>query len=173
MALVNGTPVAVPDGTRRIEEIAVGDPVRASGSPLAWTPATVGFSQGTGPDGHQPMMVYVVWNGGEIIATSDHVFVLADLSLGTASRLRPGLSLLAPDGTGLPIEAVSVGTYAGGIHEIATSAPWNPGSLNGRLLSTGGVVTGDFQLQIHFQPADEPVVGTEAYTQSHATLRNL
>lgn len=174
MSVANGTLIAVPGGQRAVEDIAMGDSVLASGSPLEWHQNTVAFSQGTPPGGHQAL-VYMAWNEGEVLATQNHVFVLLDFSLRRADQLTPGLILLGADGGEVEVQSVSVGQFAGGVHAIATEAPWNPPSLAGRLLNTNGIVTGDYMLQLNYRGGDEAKIGTPEYGQpaSHTTLRNL
>ncbi|MGN6662931.1 MAG: hypothetical protein ACTHK6_01800 [Solirubrobacterales bacterium] len=182
----NLTPIGLPEGTQRpIAEIGVGDTVLAgkvSAGKVQWQPARVGFSQGT-EGGHQPAMTYIVYGDGEeLIGSPDQPLMLADGSLTTAARLVPGQELMGVDGNPLPVSLVSLGTYEGGVHHIATNPQWT-GSIDDHLIQANGVVAGDFTLQLHFPqlpPSEKvadweslPEVGTPEYQQSHSNLVQL
>jgi len=168
MALAYGTQVGTPTGLKAIETLAVADAVLASGEPLGWKTWAVRFSDGVSP-GRESTMVFVRWDDGEIIATPDHVFVRADLNLVQAQMLMPGIQLLGADGGPVTVEVVMMGQFTGGIHAIGTDAPWPAAQLAGHLLSTQGVVTGDFFVEQNFERdvpnalTDLPVIGSPAY----------
>lgn len=148
MSLAYGTPVATPGGEKPIENLTRGDPVLTSHADGGWGPLKVAFSMGASPGGeHQ--MVFLQWQGGELIVSPDHPLQLANGAIGRADRLVPGQKLRGADGSPVTVEIVLVGRFSGGIHDIATDAPWRPGSLDGRLLRTGGVVSGDYTLQVN------------------------
>lgn len=172
MALAYGTQVGTPTGYQSIETLEVGDALLASGEPLGWKTWAVKFSQGVPPDSSRSAsltMIFVRWDDGEIIASPDHVFVRADLKLVQAQMLTPGIQLLGADGGLVTVEAVLAGQWAGGIHAIGTNAPWPAAQLAGHLLSTQGVVTGDFFVEQNFERdvpnalTGLPVIGSPAY----------
>ncbi|MGE5704045.1 MAG: hypothetical protein ACM32O_16095, partial [Clostridia bacterium] len=99
-----------------------------------------------------------------------------------ANRLVPGVDfLVSADGVPVEINEVSLGEYKGGVHHIATNKEF-AGEISGHLLISEGVVSGDFNLQIHADDLKEshfiedhddlPIVGTEAYEQAYAHLVN-
>lgn len=137
-----------------IETIADGHPVLTFTSPADWSPTTVASTQVTGGSTKQTMMVFVgCYEDGGVVVTPDHVFLLADLTLTRADRLKPGMSLFGADGGPIEVRKVMTAEYEGDVYAIATAVSWNPESLAGRLLNTNGIVTGDYLLETHFQPA--------------------
>ncbi|MBV9931264.1 MAG: hypothetical protein JO013_10005 [Alphaproteobacteria bacterium] len=146
-------PVAVPDGEARpVEDFRVGDQVLAAGGDLDWSARPVEFSDGaeTGEE-EGPAMVLVRYRlaSGEaaLAVTADHVFLLAGGRLARAASLVPGRDRLT-SAEGGPVEIVSVEPMegVGRHHHIATSAQIATG-LDGHLLNSKGVVTGDWALQ--------------------------
>ena len=182
--LANDTLIAVPGGVAQIYTIERGaevlaGSVAAGGARTKWSNATVRFSAGTGDNGQQPVMVYIVFGKGggqELICNMDQPFLLSDGKFTTGGKLRPGQSLVDRDGKPLPIQMVSIGGYQGGVHHIATDVSWT-GSPDGHLLIAGGVVAGDFTLQNYFsslpasmkEPDHEtlPLLGTAEYDHRH------
>ena len=177
----NATPIATPHGEVAIGGIAVGDQVlvgSVDNGSVSFAPAGVTFSQGTN-SGEEPAMVYLVY-GDEpraLIGSPDQVFMLADGSLSTGGRLVPGQKLMGQDGKPVPIVTVSLGRYTGGIHHIAVNASFD-GSIDGHLIVAGGLVVGDFALQLHFPEIaasvktpnhdNLPLIGTPQYAITHA-----
>jgi hypothetical protein len=106
--------------------------------------------------------------------------MLADGMLVTAEHLAPGESLMSRDGSPVALRTIAMGSYVGGVHHIATGARWN-GSVDGHLIDAGGVVTGDFALQINFEGVDaalkspdlesRPALGTPEYDEAHGGLK--
>jgi len=192
MSFAYDTPVRSPDGQRPIQDCAVGDRVLAAseaGGGWAWAPGQIGFSSGTGAGGHQAGMFFIRFGeAGRLIVVPDQPLLITGGTLQTASRLMPGRdSLVAADGSALPVTDVSVGQYDGGVHAIAMMAggglDWD-GSLDGHLLECAGAICGDYVLQIrlgdprmarylpdpHAQEA--PALGSEAYSaRSEAMVR--
>ncbi len=180
MSLAYGTPVGTPAGPRAIETLVIGDAVLASGEALGWKAWAVRFSEGLGPSGSgASMMIFVSWDDGEIIASPDHVFVRADLSMVQAQMLVPGIQLLGADGGPVTVQDVMMGQWTRGIHAIGTGAPWPAAQLAGHLLSTQGVVTGDFFVEQNFHQdlpgalTELPVIGTTAYGLPPATRQTF
>lgn len=184
----NGTLISVPLGTKKIEDIQVGDRVMAASidgdmplGNLAWDAAKVGFSFGTG-DGQQPEMVYIHYGkSGSMICTTDQLFLLADGKVKRGDRLVPGVDqFVSPKGEPVELYEISIGAYRGGVHHIATKRPFD-GTLQGHLLGSAGIVTGDFDLQIHADQLKEqyfvenhdklPIVGSKAYEAAYSHLK--
>jgi hypothetical protein len=101
---VAGTPVLTADGTKPIEDIAVGDKV--------WT-----RNLATGLDElqlvaetfvHQTVALYhLTINGERVSTTAEHPFMVQDKGWQMAGNLRPGDILITPDGT-TNLQAVEV-----------------------------------------------------------------
>ncbi|ABO49535.1 Hedgehog/intein hint domain protein [Desulforamulus reducens MI-1] len=183
-----GTKIGTPNGHKKIEKFAVGDLVLAAGIEtsaggikLNWSPLKVSFSSGTGPDSHQPAMVYIRHGDtGSIIVTPDHLFLMPNGKLKRADRLVPGKDqLVSYEGRPVPVHEVSIGEYEGGVHHIATQKNFT-GDLDGHLLLSEGVVSGDFNLQIHATELKEkyfivdhdsyPQIGTKEYIEQNNEL---
>jgi hypothetical protein len=185
----NDTLIGVPGGSVEIFTIPVGGvvlaaSVKSEGGSLtvAWSEQEVGFSAGTGANGVQAAMVYMVYGregaDHEVVCTMDQPFLLANGKLTTAGKLRPGQQLVDKEGNAVPVRLVSVGSYEGGVHHIATRVPWT-GSIDNHLILAGGVVAGDYSLQAYFQNLDAalkeldhdrlPLLGTPEYESQLAT----
>ncbi|WP_338551343.1 Hint domain-containing protein [Paenibacillus sp. KS-LC4] len=184
----HGTQIGTPEGHTAIEKFSVGDKVITAslqqseqGLQLEWKKAKVNFSNGTGPQSHQPAMVYIRFGGhGSIVVTPDHLFLMPSGKLKRADRLVPGRDLLISyNATEVQIDEISIGEYVGGVHHIATDASFD-GRLDGHLLLSEGLVSGDFNLQIHQRELlksglledveDQPLLGTKEYEAAHSHL---
>ena len=183
-----GTRIGVPEGSKVIEQFVVGDKVltanvesSGTGVKLNWSSTKVSFSSGTGPDSHEPAMVYIHHGEvGSLVVTPDHLFLLPNGKLKRADRLVPGQDqLVSAEGTPVAINEVSLGAYTGGVHHIATDKEFT-GDLNGHLLISEGVVSGDFNLQIHASELKEhhfvddhdnlPKIGSSDYERLNTHL---
>lgn len=175
--LAFGTPVQITEAEyEAIEKIAVGDSVYACGKDLVWQKHNVEFSQGTTVASRQPYTVLVIYLDRFLAITSDHVFLMADGTLKRADRLIVGEQLVSPEGKPVEIQAVHIGDYTAGFHHIATVKAIPDADLNGHLLNTNGVVSGDYMLQISVRSGelrsafaadhdDLPVVGSPDYVE--------
>jgi Pretoxin HINT domain len=174
-----GTPVATPSGEKAIQTIAIGSQVLAANTAFEWTATDVNFSDGTGPDGQQPEMLYITYGDDNkiIIVTLDHTFLTPDGTLIRANRLMRGDALIAADGSQVPISNVRVDAYSGGVWNIAT-AVGQPTSLDGHLINTGGVISGDYAVQLYYDEigfsskanAERPVHGSDEYRAAAGLL---
>jgi hypothetical protein len=152
MCYLWGTKIGIQNGVRTIESFQTGDQVLAAGSCLSWTTTKIQFSSGTSPESHQPAMVCIRYgDAGTLIVTPDHPFLLPSGKLKRASRLVLGADRLVST-SGLPVEIheLSVGEYVGGVHNIASNHSFT-GSMDGHLLQSEGIVSGDFTLQMHLR----------------------
>jgi hypothetical protein len=150
--LAHGTPVQVSaNGFQAIESIAVGDQVMAADVNLKWVPRTVVFSQGTTGESRQKYTVLITYKGTSLAVTSDHVFLRADGKLIAADRLTAGDALMSPEGSPVKLTSVHIGDYTAGFHHIATAKKAPSPSLEGNLLNTNGVVSGDYSLQLFYR----------------------
>jgi hypothetical protein len=158
MTFASDTLIAVPVGTAPINTLKVGDRIlaasiaRAAGAiKLNWSVTRVGFSDGTG-GGVPAMMIYITYLDGnqprKLICTTDQPLLLASGQLEAADRLTPSQQLLDRDGGSVAVQSVTLGGYIGGVHNIATDVPWS-GNPNGHLLLAGGIVAGDYILQVY------------------------
>ena len=177
------TPVQAGDETyRAIQDFKVGDPVLAAGANLKWVVKEVEFSDGTTGDSVQPYTIFVEYGERSLIVTADHLFLMPNGKLKRADRLSTSDELVSPDGDEIQIRSVSMGTFYGGFHHIATTTE-QPKNLDGHLLNTNGVVTADYALQLFYRTGeldvsmltdrhDElPEIGSEAYVAQHGETR--
>ncbi|MGN6373510.1 MAG: hypothetical protein ACTHM1_11075 [Solirubrobacteraceae bacterium] len=179
------TLVGVPDGRRPVAEVADGTSVLAgrlteSGA-VEWEPAVVGFSQGTSGGAEAPLVSVAYGDGRLMVVPTDLPLLLADGLLTNASRLVPGKDrLMGVDGMPLEVSAVGLREPEGGVHHIALGGSWS-GSPDGHLIQIGGVVAGDFTLQLHLGELAEgqktpewgslAEIGTPEYEQANPRLR--
>ena len=180
-----GTPIATPDGEKAIETFERGDQVSvasidSSGGTikLSWGAKPVEFSDGTPPlprSEQYPYMVFVHYGEDKhMICTLDQLFLLTNGKLKQAANLTINDKLVGADGSEVGINAVQLAEYGGGLHHIATSLEFD-GNMDGHLLNSNGVVTGDYTLQVHYgqlgDRAEEGYsIGTPEYHQQHAQL---
>ncbi len=172
MTVAYGTQVAVGDGeARSMELIEVGDTAWAGGPSLQWGGARVSFSMGAPPSPERPpIMVYVHFGDEEIVATPDHPLLLSDGRLVRSRQLYPRASLMRANGQSALVDFVVAGQFNGGLHDIAVNGADPTGSLDGHLIVTNGIVSGDFALQTHggWADANLPAIGTRAYEEAYA-----
>ncbi|MEA2878471.1 MAG: hypothetical protein QOF14_3667 [Hyphomicrobiales bacterium] len=159
MALAHGTLIATPQGGVQIERLAKGDvalfgSAAGSGLPHAtWGPRPVEFSAGT-PPGSPSQAIYLQFGATQrLICTFDQVLLQDDGRLSLASELTPEGGLVDGQGQRVSIQEVSVGLFSGGVHHIASSMKFDP-SIDGHLLIAGGIVAGDYTLQLEFSRLD-------------------
>lgn len=148
-----GSRVQVKDGVMPIENFSLGADVSVldSGSTLgamSLTEERVSFSSGTGPNANMMGMIYLNYGdeGAGLVVTPGQVFLTANQRLVPASKLTIGDQLLSKDGKSVPIRAISVGNYHGGVHHIATESD----STFGNYLIVGGVWVGSYKIEIFY-----------------------
>jgi hypothetical protein len=190
-----GTPIAVEDERQRaIESLAVGDSVLAgwlpgTGGAPAWKSISLAFSQGV-PDETDQVTVYLAYGPAEdtrdLICSSDQPLMLADGKLTRANRLVRGDQLMQVDGTPAEVQTIGIGSYTGGVHHIGTAMPIEHEGeyvlLDGHLIGAGGLVAGDYYLQLYFPAIDpgnkaegheeRPELGSPEYAQVNSAARS-
>jgi hypothetical protein len=181
-----GTPIEAVGGYRPIESFEIGDQVmvasHASGS-WEWAPDDVQYSNGTGPNSSNPLMIYVHFGDNKsLIASADQLFMLADGKLQRADKLRPGKDqLMSVDCHPVDIHQLRAGSFKGGIHHIATEivdADKFDGNLDNHLLNSNGVISGDYLLQLYqnlpvmkqHMETSAPKVGTPEFIEANPSL---
>ena len=97
-------------------------------------------------------MIYLSYGdeGVGLLVTPGQVFLTANQRLVPASKLTIGDQLLSKDGKSVPIRAISVGNYHGGVHHIATESD----STFGNYLIIGGVWVGSYKIEIFYNSAN-------------------
>lgn len=181
--LANGTPIAIPNGVKAIEQFNIGDDVTVGGwdaQKLSWKTGTVKFSSGTDAGGHSTMVYIRAAGDRQWVASFDHLFLMSNGKLKRADRLVPGRDqLMTAEGTALDINSCQIGIWRGGLHHIATGLHFT-GTLDGHLINSAGVVSGDYCLQINQHelakmglmdgPDDTPVLGSESFAAANPHL---
>ena len=163
---------------KRMGDIRVGDSVLALDSNNYWTETTVKFSSGTGEgDGNTvPYAIFLVLNNGtNLIVTADHPFLLSDDSLQVACRLSLSDKLTDENLNPVEITHVGFGEYVGGIHNISTSVGPEGEGIEGHLINTGGIISGDYYAQLYLVPdtnLDQPLIGMPQYYNKHGISVN-
>lgn len=183
----NGTKIAVPRGFKAIEYFQSGDEVLTASMEVGkpkWNTGKVSYSMGTGPDGHQSAMVYIHFGNDDrqIIVTPDQLFLMSTGKLKRSDRLVPGVDQLVNEwGEAVPIHEISIGEYIGGVHHISTLAVFD-GAIDGHLLLSEGVISGDFTLQANSGQLIDmglmedhkqlPKIGSKEYEKRYTQLSN-
>jgi hypothetical protein len=148
--------VATPEGETAAGYVKPGDEVSGGsvgpGGELRWGPVTVGLSHAV--SSRDEPLVRLVYGDDGLVATPDQLFMLADRSLVRAESLAPEHELVDPQGRPVPLTEVGRARGCGDVQLIATETRWN-GSPDGHLLALGGVVAGDYTLQLHWGAARE------------------
>ena len=157
MAFSYGTMISTPSGDVPIERVERGVEVLTAslggGAPV-WTPSAVVYSDGIGPGGRTTGVLIDFGDpddfddSGRLLCEMGQLFLSAEGRLVPAHRLYRGRSLRRPDGGQRLIRAVSVGQSDSGIRGIATGLDYR-GTPDGHLIAVGGVIAGDFLLQMH------------------------
>jgi hypothetical protein len=163
MSFADGTLIAVPGGVKPVEAIQIGDEVLAgwlaqagvpqSGTPqFSWKATPVQLSEGE--SGEILEVIYFAYETFKLVCTKDQVFMLQDGSLIRASSLTAGTPLVSKDGGLAAVKTVALGKYAGGIQAISTPVD-STKNVDGHLLQAGGLVAGDFWLEMNLDGATE------------------
>lgn len=145
-------PVATPAGVRPMSDLKPGDSVLAAGRALAWAPAPVCFSNGAIIDGAALIRVAFAAGGPPALTVvPDHPFLAATGRLIRARDLGAGAALALADGGAIVIAACDlVPAQRRHVWHIATTDA-APTGLDAHLLNTGGVVSGDYAVQLFFE----------------------
>lgn len=188
------TKIRTPVEARFVQLIEVNDSVLAASIDVSganvnvtWEPVNVSFSDGTSPGAPQQMVLIQYGADGEITATPDQLFLLPDGKLKAASRLTPLDQLVGENGNPVDIESIRLIQYTGGIHHIGLGEiPPEPiVPINGHLMSSEGLITGDFWLQTTYASTDTddavlvsghkdlPMIGSYEYSQQSAYSATL
>lgn len=183
------TPVAIAAGqTKAIQTFKLDDPVLAYDPSGASQQRSVAFSDGTNATSVQPEMAYVSFKTGAdertVTVTLNHTFLLAETrKLIQAQMLAVGTGLLLADGTTTTVTRLEIKSYTGGVWNIAT-AIGKPSNLDGHLIDTDGILSGDFAVQLYYDdlvkdghataPGLYPTVNSRGHDLAHdARSRSL
>lgn len=127
--LANGTPVAIPGGTKAIQLFNQGDEVSVAKygkEGLSWHTGIVEFSSGSDAGSVATMIFVDCVDGRQLIASIDHLFLLATGKLKRADRLVPAMDqLMSAEGLPIDIKGTHSGKWTKGLHHIATSPSKN------------------------------------------------
>ncbi len=163
---------------RRMGELEVGDKVLTLDNNKSWVEADIKFSNGTGEgDGNPvPYAIFVSFeNGVDLIVTADHPFLLGNGKLQVASRLSPSDEVMDEHLKPIGIKTIGFGEYFGGIHNISTSVGTEGEPLEGHLINTGGLISGDFYAQLYLVEEEQlkaPLIGMPEYFSKHEVSKS-
>jgi hypothetical protein len=151
MSFAFGTQIAVnANNQKSIETFNVGDTVYAAdkNNSATWKQQPVQFSSGIGGGRTTNEMIYIEYtlNGEnkDIIVTQDHCFLSSSKQPIRANQLEPGAGqLLSANGKSVGINMISMGSYQGGIHDIAVDMS------SGHWIIANGLISGDYAMQIY------------------------
>jgi hypothetical protein len=151
--LAFNTPVAIGnDQNKAIQDFKVGDTVLAREKDQ-WVEKIVKFSDGTSPISVQPEMCYITCeiDGKQqaLVTTMDHTLLTEENKLIQARQLRVGTKIQLASGGLTPVLKFDVRSYTGGVWNISTGIG-EPSSLEGHLINTQGVVSGDYAVQLYY-----------------------
>lgn len=136
-------------------DVRPGTVILAAGVDLDWRPSPVEITSGWLSD--KPLRMYYLTYlmpdeevPRRIICTADHLFLVEGDLLKNVQSLVPGERLRAAHGEA-PATVVFVwgGDYVGGVRAIQMGE-FDGKSLDGHLLSTNGIVTADFAVQVAY-----------------------
>ncbi|MCF2133791.1 MULTISPECIES: hypothetical protein [Burkholderiaceae] len=181
--LANGTPIAIPDGVKAIEQFVIGDDITVgdwTAAKLSWKKGSVAFSSGSDAGWPSTMMFIEYGENKKLITSVDHLFLLANGKLKRADRVVPHKDqLMSAEGTSLDILSSMSGKWTKGLHHVATDLHFT-GSLDGHLINSAGVVSGDYCLQINQHelikrglmdgPDTSPALGSSEFSTSNPHL---
>ncbi|WP_141685134.1 hypothetical protein [Burkholderia stabilis] len=182
----DGTQVTLADGNSvNIERVEQGKTwIRAAGRDLRFTEylvSQVSFA----PKSKTLNTIRIQYttrdgNKHDLICTQSHPFLLyGSKQLCAAANLTPDDRLLDSQGNPVAIDRLDWGEYNGSFWEIATTMAPPDQDLNGHLILTNGVVSGDFAIEtfVNYPIGDAAVpfeirreaavVGSEAWRQEH------
>jgi hypothetical protein len=176
------TPIATPTGDVKVQDVVPQQTVvLAAGKDLNFRPVMVTqASQATpGVTEHTIYVKYLVAGAErELVVTRDHPFLLHDGTLVVADWLQMSDQLTDRDGQPAQVIEVGWGSYSGNFFEFATVMEPPSENLDGHLVLTNDVVSGDFAVQVfcEIQRSEgsgdtvpgRPSVGSEEWVQAHA-----
>lgn len=166
------------DAWKRMGDLKVGEKVLSLDEDRNWVERTIEFSNGTAEgDGNPvPYAIFVSFdNDVELIVTADHPFLLESGKLQVASRLSPSDKVLDSNFKPVRIQTIGFGEYIGGIHNISTSTGSEGEPLEGHLINTGGIISGDYYAQLYLveeQELQSPLIGMPEYYNFHKISKN-
>lgn len=139
--------------TKAIQTFVIGDRVLAFDADGQSRESTIAFSNGTSATSVQPEMAYVSFRIGNeditVTTTLNHTFLGADRRLIQAQMLVPNYQVMLADGAVTVITKLEIKSYTGGVWNIATTTE-QPENLDGHLVDTDGILSGDFALQLFY-----------------------
>ncbi|MFZ6653949.1 hypothetical protein [Undibacterium sp. TJN19] len=173
--LATGTLVAMADGSQeRIEDLQAGETgIATAGLDLKFVPGTVSslVKSNTAEFRNSIYLRYQDSDGAvlERVVNMDYPFLLADKTLVPAYALQASDQLQGGDGRPVSIDAIVMGNYIGQFWELICGKA-DTASLDGHLLISEGVVTGDASIIMPDQSnAQRPSIGSSAWLEKNGS----
>lgn len=175
------TPIATPDGAVKVQDVVPNTTVvLAAGRNLEFTPTIVTQASFATPGvtEHTIYLKYLVdGQEMELVVTRDHPFLLHGGLLQPADWLQVGDQLTDRNGQPAQVIEIGWGSYTGNFYEFATVMEPPKENLDGHLVLTNEVVSGDFAVQVFCEMETNkakaeangrPSVGSEEWLAAHA-----
>ncbi len=186
--LAEGTPVTTGDGGEiPVQQVEAGrTQVLAAGLDLKFHPVTVGQVSGA-PPAKTKNTIYLKYTldgrKRDMIVTMDQPFLLKAGYLVAAGKLSLQDQLVDRNGNAVTIDDLRWGDWEGAFWELATSMDPPDRNYTDHLILSGGLVTGDFAIQVYVDlPLSEaaggrlasrgrPTVGSREWRAANARPR--
>ncbi len=149
MSYLQSTDIATPQGPVFVEELQEGNQLQAAslnGHVFSWQTRTVRMDMGVS----ESMAAWIHFNNGRVMVTGlNQLFLLNTGQLMKAKDLAAGTSrLMDQNGNPVDLTEVSIGACRGAFYGVAADAPY-AGNMDGHLLLSNGVITGDLILEMN------------------------
>lgn len=156
----NGDLIETPNGLVNIETLHIGDEIfvgilsSEKDMKLNWNLDTVKLI-----DYEIPVHgVYITYGQvKEMVVNPDYVFMLHSGKFTTANKLTTEDQLVDMEGNPVRISSVNLCPYNEKKYNVTVNMDFD-GSVSNHLIILGGIVSGDFTLQLHFNELDENLI---------------
>ncbi|NEQ34882.1 MAG: hypothetical protein F6K40_00575 [Okeania sp. SIO3I5] len=153
------TPIeATPGKFVLIQDINDGDTILAAGTDLKWEPTKVKVRSGAMNRSIIPNLYLVKYRYEQepeprkIIVTADHLFMMnTSKTLKAVQHIIPGDKLTTKDGNPAEVLFVVIGEHETAVQSIEMEGEFDGTNLDGHLLNSNGIVTGDYATQIYYE----------------------
>ncbi|MQA19850.1 hypothetical protein [Rugamonas rivuli] len=166
-----GTPIEKDHGTwAMVQDLEAGQTILAAGADLKWQATEIKFRSGptSSADIHGLILIFYQMQGEaaprQILVTPGHLFLLASNGRLKASQyLAPGDLLAQADGGSAKVilGILNDQPVPTSIHSLALVGDYDGSNLAGHLVNSNGIVTADYEVQVHFEADGATALGAE------------
>ncbi|OFA01716.1 hypothetical protein [Duganella sp. HH101] len=156
-----GTPIEKDHGTwAMVQDLEAGQTILAAGADLKWQATEIKFRNGptSSADIQGLILIFYQMQGEtaprQILVTPGHLFLLAsDGRLKASQYLAPGDLLAQADGGSAKVVLgiLNDQPVPTSIHSLALVGDYDGSDLAGHLVNSNGIVTADYEVQVHFE----------------------